>query len=91
MNILLTHVQTTLRLEDIEGYIKIHGAPDDEYDSEAKELASALATLSEDKLTEETIVAVISLIWEKSFNLDVSDIKKRLAAFHRVARKLLPK
>lgn len=88
MNISLAYVERELRLEDIEGLIEA-GAPDNEYDSEAKELADALATLANERLTGENVVAIISLIWARSFNLDDVDLEKRLSAFHRVAQKIL--
>ena len=89
MNISLTSVETALRSEDVEGYIEIHGAPGNEYDSEAKAISRALGSLGKGKLTEDNIVAVISFTWEKYFNLDSTDIEKRIPAFHRIARILM--
>ena len=84
-------METALRIEDIEGYIKIHGAPDDEYDSEAKEIAEVLAVFSKDELTEAYIVSVIMPIWARYFNLDDRDMELRLpyirllrAGFYRI-------
>ena len=89
MTISRTSVETILRVEDIEGYIEIHGAPDDEYDSEADEIAEALDDLNNDQFTEDNIVSIIVRIWTKMFNLDEDDIKKRMPAFRNVAQSLL--
>ena len=88
MDVSYTDVETIFRVEDIEGLIEM-GAPDDEYDSEAKEIFDTLKGFGEDQFTEDNIVAVISRVWKKMFDLDENDISKRMPAFKKVALDLL--
>lgn len=71
--------------EDIEGLIEI-GAPVDEYEHEAAQIAAAITLLEHDQRTEENILAIITLLWMKSFNLSKEDIKLRGPAFLRVVQ-----
>ena len=88
MSTLRTSVEEMLRLEDIESLIE-SGAPDDEYDSEAAEIAEALNALKGDRFTEDNIISIVAHVWAKMFNLDEDDIKKRMPAFQNVAQSLL--
>ena len=88
MSTLRTSVEEMLRLEDIESLIE-SGAPDDEYDSEAAEIAEALNALKGDRFTEDNIISIVAHVWAKMFNLDEDDIKKRMPAFQNVAQRLL--
>lgn len=89
MTISLATIEAALRAEDIESLIEA-GAPDDEYNSEAKKIAAALSSLAGNQLTEANIVAVIALAWAKAFNRSSQEIEMRMDAFHRIARRLLP-
>lgn len=88
MMLSLVHIQDILREEDVEGLIEA-GSPDDEYDSEAEEVLSALSSLSVDQQTTENVVPVLSLIWAKCFDLDEIGIQQRLAAFRQIAQRLI--
>jgi len=88
MLVSLENLESALRIEDVESLIA-GGAPQDEYDSEAKEIFSALASLSADKQTEANIVVILSLVWAKTFNLSAQDTEKRIPAFQRIAHRLL--
>ena len=88
MSTLRTSVEEMLRLEYIESLIE-SGAPDDEYDSEAAEIAEALNALKGDRFTEDNIISIVAHVWAKMFNLDEDDIKKRMPAFRNVAQSLL--
>ncbi|MEJ0062398.1 MAG: hypothetical protein WDO70_04155 [Alphaproteobacteria bacterium] len=88
MTISLSNVESALFAEDIEGLLAL-GAPDDEYFPEAKDITAALTTLSKDRLTEANVIAVISLVWAKYFELSNDDIEKRIPAFRRIAQNLL--
>jgi hypothetical protein len=81
-------IDQALQKEDVEGLIEM-GAPGDEYVSEAQEIAEAVASMSAGQLTAQNIVAVISLVWAKSFNRSAEEIKERLPAFHRIAQDIL--
>jgi hypothetical protein len=80
-----SNIETILRIEDVEGLIE-SGAPDNEYNSEAKCIVDVLKRLQPEDITEENIVTVISTVWEKMFHLDKKDISKRLPAFRNVAK-----
>lgn len=81
-------IETILREADIEGFIE-SGAPDDEYDSEAKEIARALNRLKDSQFTEDNIISIVIRVWAKMFNLDEGDIQKRMPAFQSVTQKIL--
>lgn len=89
MNILRRKIEEILRIEDIEGYIGIHGAPDDEYDSEAAEIAVALEKLKQNELTENNVLSVVALIWARYFNLDDEDVSKRMPYLEKAVQKIL--
>jgi hypothetical protein len=80
-------IRDALRAEDIEGLIEL-GAPSDEYDDEATQIAEAVAELPEGKVSAENIIAIIALIWAKSFDRSSDEIAKRLPAFSRVIQRL---
>ena len=84
----LVNIKAVLRSEDIEGFIHL-GAPSDEYDSEAKKIADALSTLADNQLTSDNIVAVVALVWAKSFNRSADEIERRMSAFRHIAQQLL--
>jgi hypothetical protein len=89
MIIPLEKIKTALRLQDIEGYIAFHGAPDNEYDSEAEEIFSALNSLGLHNRDEQTVIALIIPIWTRYFNLDDSDIEKRLPDLTSAVKNML--
>ena len=88
MPILLSAINTILQKEDVEGLIA-QGAPHDEYAHEAKEIADAVMSLNQDQQTETNVVAIISLVWAKSFNRSAEEIKKRIPTFQHIAQQLL--
>jgi len=88
MKIPTEKIESILVSEDIEDLIS-GGAPTDEYAGEAKEIAQALEKLRPDQFTEENIVAIISLVWKKSFNRSAEEIRARLSAFKHIAHSLL--
>lgn len=81
-------INSYLQSADIEGLIEI-GAPTDEYESEAKDIARGLSELPEENWRQAEIVAVISLIWARSFNLAADDMAKRLSAIQQVASRII--
>lgn len=85
----LERVKAVLRIEDIEGYIEYHGAPDDEYDSEAEAITNALNALSGADITEEEALSVITPLWMTFFNLDENEIKKRIPHIRNAVQALL--
>lgn len=87
--ITIEKLKTILRLADIEGYIEYHGAPEDEYDSEALAIFAALDAATGKEMTEDNATFIISEIWKKSFNLDADDMKKREAGIGSMARAII--
>lgn len=85
----LGEVKSILRDGDIEGYIQIHGAPEDEYDTEAKNIFSAIQSIEPETLTEEGLLEIICQEWERSFELDDADMSKRLPYLRQVAAALI--
>ncbi len=54
-------IHDLLKTEDIEGLIAA-GAPDDEYDSEAREINETLSKLNKDDYSEESVRAIVALV-----------------------------
>ena len=88
MRITTANINALLVQEDIEGLIDA-GAPSDEYSDEAAQIAAALLQLDHEQLTEDIILSTVSLIWIKSFELSVQDMKLRIPALQRVTRLIL--
>ena len=86
MQVLLTNIDAALREEDIEGRIAL-GAPENEYDAEAKAIVSALS--AQQTLTETQIVAIIARIWAKAFDRTAQEIEQRMPAFRHIAQQIL--
>ncbi len=81
-------IKTILREEDIEGLIQI-GAPADEYNSEAREIASAIARFGPNT-TKEQLMQAVEEVWKDSFGpLSGSEIEVRRDAFRRVAQRIM--
>lgn len=85
---MLSSVHEILRTEDVEGFIAL-GAPDDEYASEAREIAAAIDNLSPNERTVEGVAAIIALVWAKSFDLAADELEKRIPAIRQVAQQLM--
>lgn len=62
---------------DIEGLIEL-GAPLDEYESEAKIIAEAVSDLTVEQRTEENILAIVTVVWAKYFELSPNELELRL-------------
>ncbi len=73
---------------DVEGFIDI-GAPDDEYDSEAKRIFAEIQNLGTVLLTEESLMKIVCSEWERNFNLDEDDLSKRVPNLRRVVLDIL--
>lgn len=88
MQTTLLNISSILHQEDIEGLLAI-GAPDDEYESEAAEIAAAVAALEPSELTVVNIIAIVSQIWSRSFNLSAVDMQLRAGAITHAAQAIL--
>lgn len=84
----MSTIKTILLDENIEGLIKI-GAPADEYNGEAAQIASEIYRL-QGQPTEKQVARVIEDVWQRSFGLMGRDeIKLRRDAFRRVAHRII--
>lgn len=81
-------IDSALRHEDIEGLIDA-GAPADEYTSEAERIAIAVGSLAPEKITEDNVLAIISLAWMQNFNLGEEEMRLRVPALRRVVQRIL--
>jgi hypothetical protein len=88
MQITVSGIDNILIPEDIEGFIEM-GAPADEYQDEAAQIAAAIAALGAEEFSEENILAIVSLVWMKSFGLDEEDMALRLPALRRVTQAIV--
>lgn len=67
MNNIYNRINELLQKEDIEGLLEF-GAPNDEYSSEAMEIASLISSIDKNRLTEDIIISLISDVWSKYFD-----------------------
>ena len=83
----MSTIKAILLDEDIEGLIKI-GAPADEYNGEAAQIASEISRLR-GQPTERQVTQVIEEVWKRSFDLGRADLNLRRDAFRRVAQRII--
>lgn len=88
MQIDINYINNLLVSEDIEGLIEL-GAPEDEYIQEAEDIHFAIDKLGEPERTKENILAIISIIWMKNFELNQNDMELRLESLENIADNLL--
>jgi hypothetical protein len=72
---------------DIEGLLEL-GAPEDEYEDEAKQIANEIAAIK--KLNETILVEKIIELWSENFGpFDENDIQNRMREFERLSEEIL--
>ena len=81
----LESIKELVRDADIEGLIEIHGAPADEYDTEAEELHAAIAHLSVSEITTDKLMPTLEAIWRKNFIDDDAELALRRPALQKLA------
>lgn len=89
MEISVNTINSILEQEDIEGYINLGAPSNDEYASEAADIAAAISQLDDSEITEGNIMALFALKWMENFNLSESDISQRTEALRRVTKTLM--
>jgi hypothetical protein len=62
----LESIKELVRNADIEELIEVHGAPADEYDTEAEALHEAIAHLRTDEITVSRQLPILVSIWRKT-------------------------
>ena len=86
--ILYRKIDKALQEYDIEGLISI-GAPDSEYEVEAKEIFEAIYKLNPEEIKVELVSSIISKVWSKMFTLDELDLSQRQEIFDKIAQQLV--
>jgi hypothetical protein len=84
----LESIQDLVREADVEGLIKIHGAPADEYEPEGKHLFSAIEHLPTTELTVQNLLPVLKTIWRKNFAPDDDELALRRPALEALAQQI---
>lgn len=88
MAISFENINHILVQEDIEGFIEA-GAPQDEYEYEAKRFFDAINLLSAKERDKDHLLAAIVLIWFESFEISQEEMKLRLQGLERVVDHIL--
>jgi hypothetical protein len=81
----LESVRELVRDADVEGLIAIHGAPADEYDTEAEAFHAAIAHLPSDEITVDRQLPILESIWRKNFIDDDAELSLRRPALLGIA------
>jgi hypothetical protein len=76
-----------LRELDVEGFLAL-GAPDDEYDSEARVIAERASKLR--SITVEEAAEIVATVWNEYFGpFAAADLEMRRAAIAEAARRIV--
>ncbi|MBI1274753.1 hypothetical protein GC177_02130 [bacterium] len=88
MSNILSHINSLLIDEDIEGLIEA-GAPLDEYEDEATSIANAVSQLSKEEMNMDSVLAVVTMVWMQSFDLSQQGVSRRVDALRRIAEAIV--
>jgi hypothetical protein len=84
----LESIKELVRNADIEGFIAVHSAPADEYDTEAEALHAAIAHLRTDEITVNRQLPILESIWRKNFIDDEAELAMRRPALGALAQEI---
>ena len=84
----LESIQQLVREADIEGLIAVHGAPQDEYDTEAEDLHSAIANLQTSQIVAAHLLSILEPIWRRNFIADDAELALRRPALLSLAQQI---
>ncbi len=84
----LASIQELVRDADIEGLIELHGAPPDEYDTEAEALYAAIAHLPTAEIIPARLTPLLEDIWRKNFIDDDAELAQRIPALGELAAQI---
>lgn len=84
----LASVKELVRDADIEGLIGIHGAPSDEYDTEAEALHAAIAHFATSDITVINLLPPLEAIWRKNFIDEDAELALRRPALQALAQQI---
>ena len=85
----LDSIRELVRDSDVEGFIEIHGAPADEYDTEAEMLHASIAHLQTDEISVSKLLPILETIWRKNFIDDDAELALRRPALEGVAQQIV--
>lgn len=81
-------IESILRQEDLEGLLNL-GAPQDEYSSEAREMATELQAVHE-PTDQEEVSRIVMAVWERAFGpFSDEDIERRTPVLRQVVKRIL--
>ena len=81
----LESIRELVREADVEGLIAIHGAPEDEYDTEADAFHAAIAPLASEEITIAKLLPILEAIWRRNFIDDDTELALRRPALEGLA------
>jgi hypothetical protein len=84
----LESIKELVRNADVEGLIEIHGAPADEYDTEAEALHAAIAHLRTNEITVSKQLPILESIWRRNFIDDDAELALRRPALEGLAKQI---
>jgi hypothetical protein len=84
----LASIKELFRDSDVEGLIEIHGAPADEYDTEAEDLHAAIAHLPTSEITVAKVMPELEAIWRKNFVDDSTELALRRPPLEKLASQI---
>ena len=73
---------------DVEGLIAIHGAPADEYDTEAEAIYKGIGNFPTAEITVDQLMAPLEAIWRANFIDDDAEIALRRPALLTLAQQI---
>jgi len=85
----LESIKELVRNADIEGFIEVHGAPADEYDTEAEALHAVIDHLRTDEITVSKQLPILESIWRKNFIDDEAELALRRPALEALAQQII--
>lgn len=88
MSELYFRVRDALRERDIEGLIA-QGVPEEEYESEARQIFENILLLPCDGVNEESLKKILYQVWGQSFDLTAQEIKLREPFIVKAINKIL--
>ncbi len=84
----LESIREIVRDADVEGLIEIHGAPADEYDTEAEALHTAIAHLQTNEITISKLLPILEAIWRRNFIDDEAELALRRPSLEKLSEQI---
>jgi hypothetical protein len=84
----LESIKELVRDADVEGLIAIHGAPSDEYDTEAEAFHAAIGHLPVKDITVANLLPILESIWRRNFIDDDVELALRRPALQTLTQQI---